>query len=117
MNNKGQSLVMFIILLPIIIIVLGIVIDIGSMGLEKIKVQNTLKDAISYGLNNDSNKNEIEELINKNITYDQIDIKKDDDISITIEYKSKSIFNLVNNKIKYQIKGYKKNKKIILKEE
>ena len=50
MNNRGQTLVMFILMLPLLLIVLCLVVDIGMLSLEKKKLENTLKDAIYYEL-------------------------------------------------------------------
>ncbi len=46
MNKKGQSLVMFIICLPIIILALALVVDVGSMYNAKIRGNNLLREAI-----------------------------------------------------------------------
>ena len=72
MNNRGQTLVMFILMLPLLLIVLCLVVDIGMLSLEKKKLENTLKDAIYYELNNqetDSNmiKNRLTNTLSKNI--------------------------------------------------
>lgn len=116
LNNKGQTLVIFIILIPIIIIVLGIIIDIGLMGLDKVKVKNSMKDAIEYGLKNDSSKEEIRDLIDKNIKYEKVDINMGDEITIHLIYQYKTIFNLVNNKADFTITGYIDNDQVKYKE-
>ena len=115
-NNKGQTLVVFIILIPIIIIVLGIIIDIGLMGLDKVKVKNSMKDAISYGLKNDSSEEEIIDLIDKNIKYESINIDMGDEITIHLTYRYKTVFNLVKNKADFTITGYLDNDQVKYKE-
>ena len=79
MNNRGQTLVMFILMLPLLLIILCLVVDIGMLSLEKKRLENTLKDAIYYELNNqetDSNiiKNRLTNTLSKNIN--NIKIKK-----------------------------------------
>ena len=48
MNKKGQVLVVFVLILPIIILFLGLVIDIGNSLVIKKRYENTLKDIITY---------------------------------------------------------------------
>ena len=76
LNNKGQTLVMFIILLPILLFVLTLVYDVGNAIYEKDRLSNTNYMVVEYALRNSLvSEDELVELINKN----------DDDISdITI---------------------------------
>ena len=57
MNNKGQVLVVFVILLPIFLLILGFVIDYGLLYSEKKNIDDSTHDALNYYLNNldDSN--------------------------------------------------------------
>ena len=57
MNNKGQSLVIFVLILPLILALMGICIDIGIINSEKRKIENNVKSTITYGLNNIEDKN------------------------------------------------------------
>ena len=116
MNNRGQSLVVFIILIPIIIIILGIVIDIGIMTVDKNKVTNTLKNSIRYCLKKECSEDKLRELISRNIKYDKMDINMDNNIKVTIEYHTDTIFKLFNNKAVYKITGSKDNERIKYKE-
>ena len=52
LNNKGQSLVMFIVIIPILIIILAFVYDIGTAIYEKNSLSNTNYMVIDYGLSN-----------------------------------------------------------------
>lgn len=108
-NNHGQTLVAFVLLIPLISILLLMVIDYGLMSYETRKVSNTIKDAIEYGLNNLEKANvtdSMRELITMNIDKDTIlnlDIKiENGNIIIDIETKYKSIFF---NKIKLSYQG------------
>ena len=78
MNNKGQTLVLFVVIIPIILILFTYIFDIGNLYIEKRKINNTLELALEY---QKENKN-VESYINKNI--DDIDeiIIKDDEIVI-----------------------------------
>ena len=68
LNNKGQSLVMFIIIIPIFCLVLTLVYDIGTALYEKNRLANTSYMVIEYGLENiDSvSESDLIELIQKN---------------------------------------------------
>lgn len=53
MNKKGQVLVVFVLLLPLIIVFLGLVIDIGNSLVTRKKYENTIKDVILYNYKED----------------------------------------------------------------
>ena len=78
MNNKGQTLALFVIIIPLILLLFIYIVDIGNLYLEKRKINNTLEYALEY---KKENKN-VEEYINKNI--DDVDeiIVLDDEIII-----------------------------------
>lgn len=69
LNNKGQSLVMFIIIIPIFLLIFTLVYDVGTAIYEKNKLSNTSYMVIDYGLDNISGVNEVEliELVQKNV--------------------------------------------------
>ena len=48
LNNKGQSLVMFICLLPILLLIVLAIVDVSRMVIEKNKLNNINNIAISY---------------------------------------------------------------------
>ena len=69
LNNKGQSLVMFVLIIPILLIVLIVVLDVGRMYLERRELDNINYIALDYGIPkiNEENINEkIVEIIKKN---------------------------------------------------
>ena len=122
MNNKGQSLATFIIILPIIVLLIVLVLDYGLMSVEKRNITSNIKTSIKYGLNNlddSNNSNDIKELIYKNI--DQNKIKKLDiditnnSVSVDIIVKYDSIFKIINNEIKLSYIGTIENNKIEVK--
>lgn len=92
LNNKGQSLVMFIILLPILLLILTLVYDVGNAIYEKDKLSNTNYMVVEYALRNSLvSEDELVELINKN----------DDDISdITIMMIDNSVTIALTKDIK-----------------
>ena len=89
LNNKGQSLVMFVVILPVIIMILMMVVDIGKMVNLKSELDNINYIAISYGLDNisdDDIQDKIRKLIYKNkLGIDEVKIEIDDgEMDITL---------------------------------
>lgn len=89
LNNKGQSLVMFVVILPVIIMILMMVVDIGKMVNLKSELDNINYIAISYGLDNisdDDIQDKIRKLVYKNkLGIDEVKIEIDnDEIDITL---------------------------------
>ena len=78
MNKKGQALVEFIIILPIIIFILFMIIDYGIISYNKQKLENIITDISKMKSNN-----ETEEEINKLVLFN------DKDIEIFIEENEK----------------------------
>ena len=120
MNNKGQSLVVFIIILPILLMIFTLIIDLGFMYIEKRNIDINCYDAVEYYLEN-INKEDIEEkvnnLLNENIkNIDEILIKDEEDyVEISITKNRKSIYSIISNntEIKIVYKGMKDDKRII----
>ena len=94
LNNKGQSLVMFIILLPILLLILTLVYDVGNAIYEKDRLSNTNYMLVDYALDNIDSIDE--EDLNTLILENDNNL---DDISIMI------IDNSVDISLKKNIKG------------
>lgn len=104
-NNKGQSLVMFVLIIPIFLLILTLVYDVGNAIYEKDILSNTNYLTIEYGLNNIDTvtENDLKNLIEQNtsnLKYIYVTIKENQ-IEIKMEKDAKSIigkmfnFNLV----------------------
>ncbi len=119
LNCKGQSLVLFVLILPIILMIMIMVIDIGKM----VNLRNQLDSinylAIDYALDNIDNENlslVIEELIKKNdldINIAKISISN----KIEVELEKDVDLILFGNKIidvKSSYIGYSDNNKKII---
>lgn len=121
MNNKGQSLVLFIVVLPITLMILVLVYDVGRMSLLKNELNNINYMVIDSIL---SDKNvtddDIRDLIIKNKSdIDKINIQHDDDkLHITLIAQGDSILPVLNNLKIYRIKssyvGYVKDDKHVI---
>lgn len=119
LNNKGQVLVIFVILLPIFLIILTGIVDIALLNIEKKKLDNNTHDAVEFYLDNydDSNvENDTKELLNKNLKNIDINITDNNEIiTIKVIKKYKSIYSVISKKEKLTsiYTGNKETKKII----
>lgn len=118
LNNKGQVLVFFVIILPIILLLLIAIIEISNIYLEKNKTKNTIYEIIETNLknNNENTKETINKLIEQNIKniQDKTIFISEDEIRINITQETKIIGRKIN--IKYKYKGIKENEKITISE-
>ncbi len=77
MNNKGQALVEFVLILPIIVLLLLAVIDFGLLFHEKMKLENNLNDILILNID------EMEKYAKKN----NLEIEKNEkDLTIKKEF-------------------------------
>ena len=107
-NNKGQTLVIFIVVLPLLMIIMATVIDISLMYYEKNKLDNLNMMVTEYGINHLEDKDlkeKINELINEND--DEIKSKKietsENNVTITLSKETKSTFGKIIGIEKYII--------------
>ena len=124
MNNKGQSLILFVLLIPIIFLILLMVYDIGSMVLLKNELNDINYMAMDYGVSHMEDENIdtiLNDLIIKNkrdasVKIEIIDDKLYIDISDNINNKL-SLFNKLDTfSIKSSYVGYmEENEKVIRK--
>lgn len=97
LNNKGQSLILFVLFIPILLLVMVLVIDISKCINLKTELDNIINIVLDYGLDNLDNENlkdDLENLIklNKN-DIDSIKIKiEDKKIYIWLEESNEEIF-------------------------
>ena len=119
MNNKGQTLVLFVLILPIIVFIMLLVIDVSNMFITKQELNNINKIVLNYGLDiieEENIENKLEDMINKNISTNEHTIKIDDG-TIEIDLK-KEIKGIITKKKIYEVKstykGYiEEDKKVI----
>ena len=126
MNNKGQSLISFVLIIPILLMILFMVYDIGNMVLLKEKLDNINYLTIDYGISKLGEDNldvKLNEIIKKN--KDDINVilvsVSDKQIEVTLEDKVENKLSLINKFKAFNIKskyiGYmEEDKKIIRKD-
>ena len=122
-NNKGQSLVLFVLIIPLLLLLFVLAYDIGNMVLTRRTLDNINQIAINYGLSHmesDSLEDKIKEIINKNDNkIEVLDYKViDNTIYLKTEKSYKGIFlGLLKTKIskvESSYKGYFDNEKKII---
>ena len=121
-NKKGQVLVLFVFLLPILIMICAFVVDIGIITNSKNNLENVIRLAIKEEIENIDNKSSdrIKDLLKQNkidITNLKITIS-DNKINIKNEIKVASIFGKIigidNYKVKVNLNGYIKDNKVLI---
>lgn len=120
MNSRGQTLVIFVIILPILLIMLTLIIDLGFMYIEKRNIENNVYDSTKYyleNINEEDINDKVNKLLNKNIkNIEELTINDEEDyVEINVSKIRKSIYSIITNdtKISVKYKGYKDNKRII----
>ena len=111
-NKKGQVLVAFIIMMPLILMLIVNIIDIGLYGVEKRKIDDSVKSSVRYGLKNISDENienKIRALLLKdidNISENDMEITVDNNyVRVKVNKKYKPLFKL-NNSLNTDISYY-----------
>ena len=110
MNNKGQSLVTFVILIPILLIVCGMVIEFANVAYQKHQLTSATKTIISSILTTDKSidnelKNDIIRLYNdNNIKVDDLLVESNNYLKISVSSHVDSFLVKIINKDYYEIK-------------
>ena len=110
--------VIFIILLPIFLIIITGLVDIGLLNYNKKRLDSNTYDAVEYYLNNSSDAMVIDKtktLLNKNLKDISINITDSDKmVIIKVEKDYKSIYSVIKNEDKITITyiGNKQTKEI-----
>lgn len=107
LNNKGQTLVVFILLLPIFLALCAFVIDVGLMSYENIKLRNATKSILTSVVEkNKINDESIKDLYHKNdININNLEIKiTPETINIENDYYIPSIFGKILQIEEYEVR-------------
>ena len=120
MNKKGQTLILFVILIPILITCLAFVVDVGILTNEYQKTRGIIEDGIRDYF--DSNQSIKELLILNDIPVEELVIHEESDkVSVDIHYQINSLFgtiiNIKNYEIELHLVGKKQEDKVIISKE
>ena len=117
MNNKGQSLVLFILLLPLIFIVMALILEVGFLYINKKQVDSeiryTLKNSIKANIKDEF---KIQNMIKENLGNDiKVDVKNSNE-RLVIEVIKKHKFLIIKKDYNIKIKfyGYLSDDKVII---
>ena len=118
MNNKGQTLVLFVILIPVLLLVFVCFYQIGSVGLDKRKIEDSIETALEYGVDHIDSEllyvsmREIITESNNGVRDNNIDIDVlGDEITVVVKKKYKVAFIVDEEKV-YSYTGKKVNDKV-----
>lgn len=127
MNNKGQTLVLFVLLLPLLLLFSMIVLEVGNILITRRQIDGEIRQALKYGLTLDNNtnnevRNKMQKMLVKNLDDDiQVEIKVATlDIHVKVVKEYKSLFSNVINydyAIKRSFRGYINNDRIMIERE
>ena len=122
MNNKGQTLVIFIVLLPLLLAIGALMIDDSMIVYKNIQLKNTTKDIIKMNFNKrELTDEDIMMIYEKNdIPIDNVIInRKDNELNIKVNYYYTSFFgkllDLNSYEVRTNITGYKKDNEVLFK--
>lgn len=106
MNNKGQVLVTFIILLPMVCILFGYVLDKCYLLYQQKELKDIADVVCKYALKEEKSETEMKQLALENDKeIEKIAItRKDNSVQLVLEKKEKSLFSRLVGKDSYQIK-------------
>lgn len=91
MNNKGQALVLVILLIPIIMIALAASLESASTTYQKNRITSNIKTILTSCFDKCSDE-EMEKLFkDNNISYEKLEITRDDNLKIDVKVKIDSI--------------------------
>lgn len=116
MNKKGGVLVTFIILIPVLILLIGYVIELSMIGYQKKKITSVTKSIIANCID-ECEKDDIIILYDKNsIHIENISVENGSYLRIKLDSKISSFMGNIIGKDEYiisiDIKGYKDNNQI-----
>lgn len=105
MKNRGQALILFILLLPLLLLILTIILNIGLTSIEIKKTDNKIEKIIEDSLNNDLEESQINQLIMTNLDniISKEIVKKDNTLEIKIIRKIEVLYPSIIN---YNIENY-----------
>lgn len=110
MNNKGQTLILFVLLLPLLLLLMAFVIDTGMILKEKTKLDSTLRTVLktTYKEKEEENYEErLTKLLEENeIPCNNMELElKENKIRLQITYEKESIFGKIIGLNTYKIKS------------
>ena len=96
LNSKGQSLVVFVVLLPVLLLFMAFIFELGNITYLKNKYENEIKSTIEYGLKHQEDENlesKLNRLLDKNIEGNKEISITENSIEIHITHNPNGIYS------------------------
>lgn len=105
MNKKGQTLIIFVILIPIMILMLSVITDVGLLKYEALKTKSIVDNGIHFILEQNKEQQEIENLLKLNeIPTENLKVEQEENsIVVELSYKIDSLFGKIIQLNEYEI--------------
>ncbi len=123
LNNKGQSLVLFVLIIPIILGIMVLVVDMGNVVYYRQDIDNINRVVIDYGLDHIDDENvisdmrELARLNNENLSLEIVfnDMEFYVSSSYYVNGMVSNVFGMKGFLVKSKYKGYKDLDKNVIK--
>ena len=96
LNSKGQSLVVFVVLLPILLLFMAFIFELGNITYLKSKYENEIKSTIEYGLKHQEDENlksKLNRLLDENLEGNKEISITENSIEIHITHNPNGIYS------------------------
>ncbi len=119
MNKRGQTLIIFVMLIPIILTMAALVIDVGLLYYKKNEYTGIVEESIKEYFKDENLTSALETLTLNGVPLDDTEINvSDNKITVTLDTKVDSIFGKVIRINDYEIKvsrvGTKDKERVII---
>ena len=119
MNKRGQTLIIFVMLIPIILTMASLVIDVGLLYYKKNEYTGIVEESIKEYFKDEDLTSALETLTLNGVSLDDVLVSvTDEKISVTLDTKVDSIFGKVIRINDYEIKiarvGTKDKERVII---
>lgn len=119
MNKRGQTLIIFVMLIPVILTMAALVIDVGLLYYKKNEYTGIVEESIKEYFKDEDLTSALETLTLNGVSLDDVLVSATDEtISVTLDTKVDSIFGKVIRINDYEIKiarvGTKDKERVII---
>jgi len=122
MNDKGQVLVLFVLILPVLFLIMAALVEIGDLLVYQYKLENNAKYIVQYGMENieDLNIKKKLETLNQENFDGKAKITLDEEwVIVKVKEEKENVFSFVNIPltVEFSYKGTKEGEKVVIRKE